>query len=194
MPYHAWRVAASRCHCPGLNGRAKDRRAVVSSEMDLQPESRPTGMTRRQMLKKSAIAGGAVAWAVPTVEFVGTRVASAATTSGPSTSNQCSVTFKKISSFIPSSGTTTVKVTFLLFTGSQYVETLSIPHTQRSGAVFSSTTDSGANLIFTINAAGTRLSTTVPSGEIEIAVTIGATTNTSACGNNNPFVIIAGAA
>lgn len=34
--------------------------------------------SRREMLKKTAIAGGTLAWAVPAVEMVGTRVAAAA--------------------------------------------------------------------------------------------------------------------
>jgi len=52
----------------------------VSSEADV-PMTDPemgTRWSRREMLKKSAVAGGVALWAIPAVEVVGTKIAAAA--------------------------------------------------------------------------------------------------------------------
>jgi len=53
----------------------------VSSEADVPMTDPETGTrwSRREMLKKSAVAGGVALWAIPAVEVIGTKVAAAST-------------------------------------------------------------------------------------------------------------------
>jgi hypothetical protein len=46
-----------------------------------QDEEQGTGLTRRELLRKGTLMGGALAWAVPTVQIIGVRAAYAQATS-----------------------------------------------------------------------------------------------------------------
>jgi len=76
---------------------------------------------RREMLKKSAIAGGAVLWAVPAVEMIGTRIAAAG--SAPLSIGTCSVQVSGISNLLGS----TVTVEHTTSSGGSGKETITIP-------------------------------------------------------------------
>jgi len=171
----------------------------VSSDVDVEATARglggPTtsGISRREVLKKGALVGGAVVWAVPAVEIVGTRVAAATTTSGPTSSNSCSMTFNGLSTFVPTSGTTTVTITYGPYTDPEaYTETLTITP---EGTVSDST--KGPNLTFTLSNSGTQLNSSIPNKLLEVKVQVKVTSpkysnsNTGIFGNCETFTMIA---
>jgi len=171
----------------------------VSSDVDVEATARglggPTtsGISRREVLKKGALVGGAVVWAVPAVEIVGTRVAAATTTSGPTSSNSCSITFYGLSTFVPTSGTTTVTITYGPDSDpTEYTETLTITP---DGTVSPQT--NGTTLAFTLSNSGTQLNSSIPSSllEVNVQVTVASPSysnfNTGIFGNCETFTIIA---
>jgi len=81
---------------------------------------------RREMLKKSAIAGGAVVWAVPAVEMIGTRIAAAG--SVPLSIGTCSAQVRGITNLHGSA----VTVKYTTSSGVKATEKITISN---SGAV-----------------------------------------------------------
>lgn len=143
---------------------------------------------RREMLKKSAIAGGALVWAVPTVELIGTRVA-AAQGSGPLSIGTCSVQVTGISTLEGS----TVTVDYTTAAGVKDSETITISST--GGVTYGL---SGNPLGFSLNSTFTELSANLASLNdtptvVSVSVTKGTVVDYGPYGSNcNPFTISAG--
>jgi len=174
----------------------------VSSDVDVEATAGglggPTtsGISRREVLKKGALVGGAVVWAVPAVEIVGTRVAAATTTSGPTSSNYCSITFDGLSTFVPTRGTTTVTITYGPYNKpKEYKETLTIKPDATPGTV--SYTTNGPTLSFTLSNDGSELTSSIPGNLLEVEVQVTVTTpsysnfNTGIFGSCETFTLIA---
>ena len=81
--------------------------------------SRRRSLSRRDMIKRTAVAGAAVAWAVPVVEVLGSRVASAssATTNGGGLGSAVVYTVPGVSNLLSSTITVTYEV---VSSGTQY--------------------------------------------------------------------------
>lgn len=165
----------------------------MSSEADLPMTDPETGTrwSRREMLKKSAVAGGVALWAIPAVEVVGTRIAAAA--SGPHLLANCSVDVPGITTFVPATGnTTTIKITYYLDSAptNTLTETVEV---NSSGTV----TNSSSAFTFTLGNDGSVLSANIPSSETVTIVSVVVNdvnygSVTGSYSNCNPFEIVAG--
>jgi len=142
---------------------------------------------RREMLKKSAIAGGALVWAVPTVELIGTRVA-AAQGSGPLSIGNCAVQVSGIDNLY----STTVTVDYATSSSGSESETITI---SSSGGLTFDPKDNP--LGFSLNSGGTQLIADLASLAdtptlVEVEVSSGTVTDTGPYGSNcSPFTIYA---
>jgi len=97
---------------------------------------------RREMLKKTAIAGGVIAWSIPAIELIGSGIAAAA--SAPGVGALCTVTVPGVSTLLPSgSNTTTVTITYNASTQNGLTDTVTI---SPSGVVSYSGTKFGFQL------------------------------------------------
>jgi len=146
---------------------------------------------RREMLKKSAIAGGAVVWAVPAVEMIGTRIAAAG--SVPLSIGTCSVEVTGITNLYGS--TVTVKYTTSSEPSVQQTETITI--SSSGGLSFG---QSGNPLGFALDPPYTTLTADLASladtpSLVSVSVTEGTVSDPGPFGSNcNPFTISASSA
>lgn len=149
-------------------------------------------LSRREVLKKGAIAGGAVAWALPTVEIVGTKIAAAAS---PGSSTTCGTTFYQLASFVPPTGETTlVEVTYTTngTINGGTTETITIQPGAKDGDLGSGTIDSQGDpgsLDFTLAGGGTQLQTSLTSQEVVtftvVQIVVNDTTQTAYSNSSN---------
>lgn len=166
----------------------------MSSEVDLEAVEGPlvaigsTGLSRREMLKKGAIIGGTVVWAVPAVEFVGTKLAAAQSNPVPAT---CFVgPFTNASTFANS----TVTFTYVV-TATNAKETLVI---SVNSAATGFTIKSGSDPFGLTLPAPSEIQGTIPSGDvlqgISVQVVNGGTQSSQPfkCTTDSLFVLTGG--
>ncbi len=149
-------------------------------------------ISRREVLKKGAIVGGAVAWAVPAVELVGTRVAAA---QSHHLEADCKVKVPGVSTFRPTGNNkTTIVITYVHnndpFT--TYKETVYVS----SGGVVTTNPTSNPEFTFQLSLDGGTLSTTISGSDtIEIVSVVVDGANYGQLNgfysNCNPFLIVA---
>ncbi|MST32243.1 hypothetical protein GHK86_05835 [Acidimicrobiaceae bacterium USS-CC1] len=149
-------------------------------------------ISRREMLKKGAIVGGAVVWAVPAVELVGTRVAAA---QSHHLEADCKVKVPGVSTFRPTgTNKTTIVITYVhnkdpfnYLTETVYVS---------SGGVVTTSPSSNPEFTFTLSSDGSTLSTNISGSDtIEIVSVVVNDVNygqlSGFYSNCNPFLIVA---
>jgi hypothetical protein len=145
---------------------------------------------RREMLKKTAIAGGVIVWSIPAIELIGSGIAAAA--SAPGLGANCTITVPGVSSLLPSVGnTTTVTITYTTSTTTG-TETVTIANSSEAGVTI--TPSGSGDFVFTLNGNDTILATPEPSGDTITVVSVivsgqyqGTINGTYA--NCNPFAI-----
>lgn len=140
---------------------------------------RRRGLSRRDVIKRGAIAGAAVAWAVPVVEAIGSPGAFAA--GSPVVSNICEALFSNLSTFKG----TSFSITYTVSGGPPTVVTYSVS----SSGVLSVT--SGTDVFhLTINSTATKISGTVPAADTIINITVSTTSDQVTFSNCAVFAIL----
>lgn len=149
-------------------------------------------ISRREMLKKGAIVGGAVAWAVPAVELVGTRVAAA---QSHHLEADCKVKVPGVTTFVPTgSAKTTIVITYVRNSNpfNHLTETVYVS----AGKVVTTSPSTNPEFTFTLSSDGGTLSTNISGSDtIEIvSVVVNGVNYGQLSGfysNCNPFLIVA---
>jgi hypothetical protein len=142
--------------------------------------------SRREMLKKTAIAGGVIAWSIPAIELIGSGIAAAA--SAPTLGANCTITVPGVSTLVPtSSNTTTVAIKYNTSTTDGLTDTITI---DAAGTI----TYGGTNFGFTLTSNDTLLTSTQLASDTVTVISV--TVNGVAQGqingtyqNCNPFAI-----
>ena len=169
---------------------------VVTKEVG-EHVSRRRSLSRRDMIKRTAVAGAAVAWAVPVVEVLGSRVASAASATGTiGLSNTVTYGFT-IANFDSSTitidyvvGSTSETAVYTVTSAGalEFVPSSATSTTPRSTV--------GADpFSLGINSTATKLSGTVPLSDtvdsVEITVSVGSATSSQPAKSGAAFFIVA---
>lgn len=150
--------------------------------------SRRRSLSRRDMIKRTAVAGAAVAWAVPVVEVLGSRVASAASATTSITSGSAVTYLFGVTNFDGD----TITVDYEAGT----TQETAVYNVSSSGALsfnVSKSTVATDPFGFAINTTATQISGVVPGADtvesVTITVSAASGTQTQTANGGDPIVI-----
>lgn len=170
---------------------------VVTKEVG-EHVSRRRSLSRRDMIKRTAVAGAAVAWAVPVVEVLGSRAASAVSATGTGTFGSSSAVTYSFS--LANFDSSTITIDYEVGS-TQETAVYTVSSTGGLAFVPPSSSSSTKSTVSTdpfglgINNSATQLSGNVPATDtlesVKITISVGSAQQTQTANPSDQFIILA---